>query len=206
MPSFQFTEVKLPDGRVARIESVTLAPGKEQALSNWLCLSHRNAAVIIHGLLVLRHEGASYFGDENKTPELSHGYEYCDLSTKSRHILWMTLRAKSSGKRHLVGLLEWRDVNGAEAVVTGVYVAKQFRSLGVATELMHKAVKCMKDGDYSVALAFVPKENERAGDFFASRDFQLVIRADNDEDELRVLGLEPLRLFWYGLDQERLFE
>lgn len=206
MPSFQCTEATLPDGRVAHIESRTIAPGKEQAFANTIALSHRDAALIVHGLLMLRREGASYFGDEDKPPNLVHGYEYCDLSQKSQHILWMTLRAKNSSRRHLVGVLEWRDVNGADAVVTGIYVAKQFRSLGVATELMHKAVSCMKDADYSVALAFIPTGNDVASEFFASRDFQLTLRADEGEAELRVLDLEPPRLFCRYLDQGYLFE
>ena len=126
MPLFQHIEATLPDGRVARIESYAIAPEKEQALANFITMSHPDATLITHGLLMLRHEGASYFDEEDKAPELSQGYEYCNLGAKSRHILWMTLRAKNSHKRHLVGLLEWRQVNPAEAVVTGIYVAKQF--------------------------------------------------------------------------------
>ncbi|MBP9728320.1 MAG: GNAT family N-acetyltransferase [Candidatus Moranbacteria bacterium] len=206
MPTFPCIEAVLLDGRVVRIESHTVDPGRESAFGNTIAMAHPEAVLITHGLLMLRREGASYFGDEDQAPRLGHGYEYCDLSKRSRNIVWLTLRAKNSRKRHLVGLLEWRDVNPAEAVVTGLYVSKQFRDLGVATALMNEAVEQMKDDDYSVALAFVPPSNEVACDFFASRDFQLVLHAGDGEDELRVLDLKLDRLFWFSLDQGHLFQ
>lgn len=194
MPSLHYTEATLPDGRVAWIESYTVAPDKEQAFANFIAMAHPDAALITHDLLMLRREGASYFGDD-EAPQLSHDYEYCDLATKERHVLWMTLRAKNSHKRHLVGLLEWRHINPAEAVITGIYVGRQFRRLGIATEVMLEAVHQMKADNYSAALAFVPVGNGVASDFFASRDFQLASRADIGEDELWILNLDQERLF-----------
>ena len=174
------------------IERHRIKPGEEQAFADFIRMKHPQGALVSSGLLALREEGAFYFGDEDAPPQLGRGFEYCDLGAKSRHVLWL-IRTNEEGGQHVAGILEWRRINPIETVITGIYVGRQFRRLGVATALMNEAICQMKSGEYSATLAFVNPNDQPTRDFLDNRGFQLQHSALG-EDELRIRSLRSFEV------------
>lgn len=191
-----------PRYREMTIESHAIPFGREDVFLNRLRTNHPDASLIMFGLDQLAREGSHLMGDA--LPVLPSPFDEVDLSRQARQVLWLRLRSQN-GKEHLAGLLEWRAISQDDVVLTGLYVGKQFRRRGLGTALVHEAVRQMKSAGYCSALAIVSGRSWIAGHFLASCDFHLVLRNEEDSQNLRIHDLEAPRCFYRLLRQEVLF-
>ncbi len=182
------TEPTLLDGRPATIETHVVSPERYGRFWAELIMRHPQSEFIGCGIRDLTCAGARYFG-RDPSERIAHGYECYDLSAEHHAVSWLTVRSRNRRRLHLAGVLEWLPMSSEETLLLRVFVRKSFRRQGLATTLVSEAIRQMKKQGYSSALAFVSKDDQRAPQFLASRDFRLVSRGVCDEYHLMVRDL-----------------